>query len=65
MGKFLVNFIKNMVMILLLQGAKVLHIYRGVRGICLDLIRSGSHSDMWARWSCGVVFNITPNEGVA
>ena len=65
MGKFLVNFIKNVVMILLLQG-KWYSIYtQGVRGICSDLPRSGSHSDMWARWSHGVVFNTTPNEGVA
>ena len=65
MGQFLVNFIINVVIIFLMKGKRVFQIYPEVRGMCPELPRSGSHGDVWARWSRGVVFNTTPNESVA
>ena len=64
MGQFLVNFIINVVMIFLCSE-RVFQIYPEVQGMCPEVPRSGSNSDMWARRSHEVVFNTTSNEGVA
>ena len=55
----LINFI-NVAMVWIIKEKGNSKYTQRVRGICLDLLRSGSHSDMWARWSREVVFNTTP-----
>ena len=45
---------------LIIKGRVDFKYTRGERGIYPDLLGSGSHRDVWDRWSRGIVFNTTP-----